>query len=290
MDAIDLVADKTQKVPQMLDGFIGILKKPALACIPQVINKIASKFSSSVIALFALVYAVYCIKNAVICCFFEESPKSMAFSLAVVAIIAVIANSYLVYKTLDSFENIIKASPCRISSGNVFSVIAFLSVLCAIFSLVGGIYYAFEFKSFQLIIAGVVGAVFFMLLALYSSNTDEFAIVEDQNASAGEDFASIITFFVKVVLRLVPIAVFAITVIGICQCVPELFESYVESHGESNYLDAGSMSIVMLSLGGFLLIGLLPIAAYIYYLINYILLDIIRAVLSLPGKLDELKK
>ena len=37
-------------------------------------------------------------------------------------------------------------------------------------------------------------------------------------------------------------------------------------------------------------VGLIPLIAYIYYLISYVSLDIIRALLSLPQKLDELKK
>ena len=46
----------------------------------------------------------------------------------------------------------------------------------------------------------------------------------------------------------------------------------------------------MYALGGFLFVGMIPLVAYIYYLVSYVSLDIIRAILSLPQKLDELKK
>ena len=50
------------------------------------------------------------------------------------------------------------------------------------------------------------------------------------------------------------------------------------------------MIMKMESLRMFLLVGCIPLFAYIYYLISYVSLDLIRAVLSLPQKLDELKK
>ena len=50
------------------------------------------------------------------------------------------------------------------------------------------------------------------------------------------------------------------------------------------------MVSMMYALGGFLFVGMIPLVAYIYYLVSYVSLDIIRAVLSLPQKLDELKK
>ena len=149
---------------------------------------------------------------------------------------------------------------------------------------------AFNFKYFLFLVYGVIGAIFFFLLALYNSVPEEFAVVQDENASAGEDFTAITTFAIKVSLRLIPIIIFVVPIIGIVNCIPEIFTGYVQSSGDSNYLDIGSMIASMTMLGGFLLVGLIPLIAYIYYLISYVSLDIIRALLSLPQKLDELKK
>ena len=73
-------------------------------------------------------------------------------------------------------------------------------------------------------------------------------------------------------------------------CIPEIFKSYTQSYGDATYLNIGQMVSMMYALGGFLFVGMIPLVAYIYYLVSYVSLDIIRAILSLPQKLDELKK
>ena len=119
---------------------------------------------------------------------------------------------------------------------------------------------------------------------------EEFAIEEDEKASAGEDFTAIATFGIKVILRLVPIVIFVLPIIGIFYCIPEIFKAYTQSYGDATYLNIGQMVSMMYALGGFLFVGMIPLVSCIYYLVSYVSLDIIRAVLSLPQKLDELKK
>lgn len=290
MAKVDFVTEKCNIVPEFMDYAVDFMKKPVISCIPALINKITSKFSFVTIALFAVFYIVYCLKNMVISFFFESGPSGMAFGLAVAAVVITLLSIYVIYKTMGIFDSIIASSRCRISSLNIFSIMVLFFQVMAIVSFIGGIYMAFNFKYFLFLVYGVIGAIFFFLLALYNSVPEEFAVVQDENASAGEDFTAITTFAIKVSLRLIPIIIFVVPIIGIVNCIPEIFTSYVQSSGDSNYLDIGSMIASMTMLGGFLLVGLIPLIAYIYYLISYVSLDIIRALLSLPQKLDELKK
>lgn len=290
INSVDPVIEKLQLISKLIDKLLDMLKLPIFKCIPALVNKLASGFGSVIIALFALIYALYCFKNAVVCCFFEDAPGGFAIAMAGVAIVSIVANCYLVHKTLGMFDKIISTSQCRISSLNIFSIFTFVNIFAAICSVPAGVYFMFEFKDFMFLIRGVVGFVLFILLALYSSAPEDFAIVADENASAGDDFATIVTFTLKVALRLVPIAVVALAIIGICQCIPHMFTAYITSYGDSHFLNADEMTVGMTYLGMFLLVGLLPLQAYVYYLISYVSLDLIRAVLSLPGKLDNAKK
>ena len=285
---IDEAAEKLEFLPKITDRVLAFLKKPVIAGFPPLVNKITSKFGGAIAAVFSIIFAINCLKNALVSCFFENAPAGMMFGYAVAALIFIVVNCFLIHKMDGVFDKIIKTSPSRISSKNIFVIASFLSVLVALVSLIGGIYLAIDCKSFNLFIYGVVGAVFFVLLAIYNSAPEDFAVAEDENASAGEDFIAVSTFSIKLILRLIPILVFVLSIVGICQCVPEIFEAYTKSHGKGTYLNVPLMMETTSALGIFLFVGFIPLLAYFYYLISYVTLGLIRATLSIPRKLDEI--
>ena len=290
LDKIDLSAEKLAILPKAIDSVNGFIKTPVVSAIPAVVNKIASKFGAVAVTLFGLLYACYCLKNMLISFFFEDAPAGLAFGCSVFALIAIVFSNYIIYKTDGIFDDIVKSSACRISSLNIFSIMTVFSVFASLASFVLGIYATFEYKEFEFFLFGLAGLIFFSLIALYCSTPEDFAITEDKNASAGEDFIALVTFSIKTVLRLVPIAVFVLAIVGIIQCIPETIETYTESVGSSIVMYTESMVCDMTTLGYFLLVGMIPLAAYFYYLGSYVSLDIIRAILSLPRALNELKK
>lgn len=290
LSKVDVVTEKCNIVPKFMDYSIVFMKKPVIACIPALLNKIISRFSLVTVALFTVLYIIYCLKNMVISFFFDEGPAGMCFGMVIYAIFAFALCSYVIDKTMGIFDNVIANSSCRISSFNIFSIMTVFFQFLALGSLVGGIYGAIEAGYFMLVIYGIVGALFFFLLSVYNSSPEEFAIVLDKDASAGEDCVAIFTFMIKVVLRLVPIAIFVLLVVGIVDCIPAIFTTYTHSFGNSISLEAEVMVGEMTSVGAYLLVGLLPVFAYIYYLLSYLSLDLVRAVLSLPKKLDNIQK
>ena len=290
LDKIDLFTAKLAALPKAIDSISGLIKTPVVSAIPAIVNKIASKFGAVAVTLFSLLYACYCLKNALISVFFEDAPAGLAFGCFALALIAIIFSNYIIYKTDGIFEDIVKSSACRISSLNIFAIMTVFNVFASIASFGLGIYAAIECKEFEFVLYGLAGLVFFILIALYCSTPEDFAITEDKNASAGEDFIALVTFSIKTVLCLVPIAVFILAIVGICQCIPAMIETYTESIGSKIYMDINAMVYDMTVLGYFLLVGMIPLFAYFYYLCSYVSMDIIRAILSLPRALNELKK
>lgn len=290
MDKVDMVTEKCNIVPEFLEYAVNYMKKPVITCIPALINKITSKFSLVTVCLLALVYAIYCLKNMVVSFFFKSGPSGISFGLALGAIIVTLLSCYIIYKTNGIFDKIIASSQCRISSLNFFSIMVLFFLFMTVILLVGGIYAAIAFKYFMFLVFGIGGAIFTFLMALFCAVPEDFSIAEDEKVSAGEDFIAIATFSVKVVLRLVPILIFIASIAGIVVLIPAIFRLYTQSSGDTVQLQGGLMLSEMFFYANFLLIGLFPLAAYLYYLITYVSLDLIRAVLSLPQKLDELKK
>lgn len=286
MGKLDEFAERISILPKMLDKGMVFLKKPEVACIPTVISKIASKFSGLASALFSALFTLYCLKNFVISMFSKWAPTGIIFGFVITGLIALFINYYILYKTDGIFNKIITTSHCRISSVNIFTIFSFLFLFLAAVSLIGGLYAGIEFKSFQMIIMAIVGTLLCLVMSIFNANPEEFAIVEDSEASAGEDFVTIATFSIKIVLKLIPLVVFILPLIGFFRSIPEVFTTYIQE-GE---VDANTMMTKTFELAGFLMVGIIPLLAYFYYLFSYVFLDIIRAVLSLPHKLDELKK
>ncbi|MBE6378929.1 MAG: hypothetical protein E7051_08965 [Lentisphaerae bacterium] len=286
MDKIDSTTEKYNFVSKFMDYAVDFMKKPQISCISPLVNKITSKLSLVTAVLFAVFYVVFCLKNMVICFFFEDAPYGMAFFLAIAAIVITLLGIYIIDKMSGILDNIITTSQCRISSLNYFSIITLFFEVTIIISFFGGIYMAVKEKSIIFAVLGIIGAFFSLMCALYSSSPENFSVVQDKKASAGEDLVTIIFFGIKTVLRLIPIITFLAPIIGICLIIPEIFETY--TYSDFKILKVGEMVQNMIIFGCFLLVGMLPLVAYINYLTNYIIIDIIRAILSLPQKLDKL--
>ena len=287
LNQIDKATEKLLILPKKIDLVYDFIKKPVIAGIPAVVTKLASKFSVYTVTLLSLVYALLCLKNMTICFGYKDAPAGMGFWLTIAAFVALAFNTYILYKTDGMFEDIIKSSQCRISSCNIFAIMTMIYLFTAVVAFFGGIYLTIEVKAASPLFIGIGGAFFFLLMALYNSTPEDFAIVEDKEASAGEDFIALTTFSVKVVLRLLPIVIFALSILGIVQCIPAITETYTESFSGHNFLHGDIMVAEMTSLGAYLLIGLLPLFAYFYYLASYVSLDLIRAILSMPRALSN---
>ncbi|MCD4726360.1 MAG: hypothetical protein K8R46_01770, partial [Pirellulales bacterium] len=100
-------------------------------------------------------------------------------------------------------------------------------------------------------------------------------------SDAGEEAIGIVTFLFKALMRLVPVA-FGAGVI--CGTLLLGFACYLPFSGE------GGLSVVQptwnMAAYSLILSALLPLAAYLLFLLYYLLHDLCRAILALPSKLD----
>lgn len=290
VENIDKTAEKCNSIINgFFDKYLELLKAKDDAILGGV-EYVASRFGVFAMIVCGLLYTILCLKNMFFSIFFKDSPVKMCFVLAIGSLIALAICVYAATKMMDALSKVISSSVCKISSLNIFSVMTAIGLLLTVASLLGGIYFAIEFETVQLFLYGLGGAVFFALITLYTANPEKFGIVADETASAGEDFVSISTFGLKVMLRLVPVALLVLSVIGIIQIIPMLFTSYIRSGENANHLMTMNMLADMTTSMVFVFIGLMPLVVYLIYISYYVALDLIRAILQLPGKLDGLKK
>ncbi len=282
-------ADAT-KLPTILSSFIGILigKARTLLSIPRLtaLFTAAGSFGQLIVlagALLALIYGiVYAIKY--------DSFEIFLYGLASVLILAVL--QFVARRLLDACASILKTSPTRVASVAVLECLGLVLLLAALGALVSGIIAAIQIESFTPLIPALVSFIVltaFAGVALHPS----LANVEEAPATAGEEAIGLFSFFAKAGLALQPLlfAVYATT--GAIVILFALFGRDISfALGglllppiDISFSGGGSIGAAIIATA-----CLLPLMTYLSFLLYYLLIDVLRAILSIPGKLDQLRR
>jgi hypothetical protein len=125
--------------------------------------------------------------------------------------------------------------------------------------------------------------VFLEFLALLAFNPKEVTIKIVKSNSAGQEAIGIITFFIKAFMKLIPIFFGVLVVVWTIM----LFIAFIGLFGSApgNAWMRGNWYAVQI-----LNAVLLPFIAYIIFVLLYLCIDVIKAILSVPEKLDKLAK
>lgn len=162
----------------------------------------------------------------------------------------------------------------------------------------------------------LIGLVVFIVceyVAFISLNPQTLSISVVPDARAGEEAVGVLSFLLKVLLRLVPVAFGAGVVYGTLWLLYACFLAFVPPEGPDQLktfmgpeklrgLEAAmDPASVEKTLGVWpaqvtasqatqwiICFAALPFVTYFFFLLYYLLVDLIRAVLSIPGKLDAL--
>lgn len=203
---------------------------------------------------------------------------------------------YVALRFLNANEALVRNSPSRVGSAALLDCLALILLVGAVLGLVGGIVVAIRSGEFL----PFVGAVFvaaMMLLGAGSALNPKLANVRIEESSAGEEAIGLASFFGKVSLALLPL-LFAITALaGVLVIVVAFFSSgdrtgagavvqaFMSDIGPGGLNDPGLAGVALLVLA-----CLFPLFAYLGFLFLYLSLDLMRAVLEVPRKLDRLAR
>lgn len=208
----------------------------------------------------------------------SNSFKAFLFGIAWVLIIFVA--QYTAHKFLGAGEKLIKNNPTQLASKTFLDCFAFLVMIGGVIAFIMGIVNAVQYKSFQPFIWGLGMAVFLEFVALVSFNPKEITIDIVDDNSAGQEAIGIITFFIKAIMKLVPILFGVGVTIGTVMLLINMFGLF-GSNWPSAYME-GNVTAMQI-----LYAALLPFLSYLFFVLAYLGIDVIRAILSIPGKLDK---
>jgi len=194
----------------------------------------------------------------------------------------VLVLQYVAAKFVLAGRVLLRTSPGELSSRAFLDCIGMIGFLLGVVFFILGIFNGIHGENWAIFALGaglLAVACFFLVLTL---NPAMLNIAIRDYSNAGEEAIGILTFFMKVFLRLVPLAYgMGLMVATILIAVSEV------------QILRGRIGDFM-ELGGALFLtiyaALLPFVAYLFFVLYYLGIDVLRAILSLPRKLDELNR
>ncbi len=184
-----------------------------------------------------------------------------------------------------AMPRLIRSTPTRMSSAAFLDSFAVIMIISGVLWLAAFTLWAIRYEYLNYFFIGV--GIFFGCeqCALLSLNPDALNIRISEEASSGEEAVGIISFFLMLPMRFVPV-VFGIgaTVgtVGLLAC-----SLYYLKGGESVET---AMTYAPVAVGVVFGCAAFPLLMYIYFVFDYLILDVIRSILVIPSKIDRLSE
>jgi hypothetical protein len=220
--------------------------------------------------LFALIYAI-------------RTNDFMGFLMGIIWVLLIFVVQYTARKFLNAGETLIQNNPTQLASQAFLDCFAFLALIGGVVALILHIIWAIRGAGFETLLRGLGMFVFLEFLALLAFNPKEVTIKIVKTNSAGQEALGIITFFIKAFMRLIPIFFGVLIVVWTIMLFIAVIGLMGSSPGRA-WNNGIEYATQILSA------ALLPFIAYIFFVLFYLCIDVIKAILSIPEKLDKLGK
>ncbi|MBL9200530.1 MAG: hypothetical protein JNL39_08485 [Opitutaceae bacterium] len=215
-----------------------------------------------------------------------------AVGLGLVAALAVA--QYAAMRFLDAADTLISNTPGRVSSSAFLECTGLLVLLAAVAMLATGIGASIRLGSFTLLIPTLVGTIVCTAVGAIALHP-ALANTHPGTGGAGEEAVGLLSFAAKAGLKIVPIYFGLLALTGALAVLTSFFSRDGSVAGAAQTM-LDSLPVRLPIPGGqvgtaaIITACLIPIAAYAGFLLYQLSIDLVRAVLSLPGKLDSLRR
>jgi len=235
-----------------------------------------------------------------------------AMFLGIVGVFALAVLQYAASRFSGALDRLNRTTPGRIASTAFPDCCALGNMVLGLVALLGLAVVAIQWNRFPLILPGVGLFILCQYVAIVALNPDTINLSLASDVGAGEEAIGLLSFLVKVTLRVVPVA-FGVGVVWgtlILLYAHFLLLSHPEGIEEIRAFitpeqiaelptgpdpAATEQLVAMLPARQaateaetiLLLSGALPLVAYMVFLVYYLLVDVLRAILIIPQKLDK---
>jgi hypothetical protein len=216
------------------------------------------------------------------------------FATGVGMVVALAVAQYAAIRFLGASDNIIASTPSRVSSSAFLDCVGVLAILAAVAIVLGGIASSIVARTaVPLIPAVIMGAILTCggAVALHPRTVNVSA---GETTTAGEEAIGLLSFFFKNALKLVPLFFVLLSAAGALTLLLSFFDGGASASAAQGIINSVPMPIPVgagLSGSALVLMGcLVPIFSYFVFLLQYLIVDVLRAILAVPNKLDSLRR
>lgn len=195
------------------------------------------------------------------------------------------AFQYVAGKFCDLSDRLNRATSGTLSSTVLPDCFALLCLVAGLAALFGSVPMAVHLSMYSIILLGVAGFVVCVYMAVVALNpsTLNITIIADE-ARPSEEAIHVLVFLLKSLLRSVPVAFGAGIIAGTLTLGYAGYEAMVGDDLWAARLTSDAARTTLIFSAA------LPLAAYLLFLLHYLLIDLCRVVLGLPDKLDGLAR
>ena len=266
-------------------GFISDALSPQLVQRALALAKRWGHYAVLAGAALTLAYAIYgAIK--------ENSFAIFAVGLGLVAAIGVA--QFAAMRFLDAADSLIASTPGRVVSSAFLECAGLLAILFAVSTLLGGIAGAIAAGSLVPLLPALFITVVLTSLGAIALHP---ALVNTHpgTGTAGEEAIGLLSFAAKAGLRVAPLFFALLAAAGGLALLSGFFGrggAFASAAQSALDLFPIPLPFAGAQLGSALVIVacLVPMVAYAGFLLQHLVIDLLRAVLSLPGKIDALRR
>jgi hypothetical protein len=183
---------------------------------------------------------------------------------------------------LDAGFALLRKSPSELSSSAVLAFFALVFLAGAVYCFLMGLYGLINggpFLDFGYWMGGFAVLLFACGIALHPSTVN---VTAGTDMSAGEEALGISMFLVKLPVRLVPFLFGVASVVGLCAAV---YLFYLVIAEDLLFVTDEAYDIARSVLG----VGLIPFLVYVGFALAYLLVELLRAILRTPGRIEALR-
>jgi len=269
------------KFVELIGKVLGAKFFDATAYIFTLIGHWATLAAAGLWFVFCLIAAIAVKQQVLLAAFRVPMSPGMLIVAGLVGAAVILILQYVASRFLQSGERLIKSSPSSMASKGYLECVGLLLLISGVVIFIFGIVGLFYGR-----VAGFFTSLAWLIITVYwtcfALNPETVNIQIAAESSAGQEFIGIVTFWAKSALKLVPIAFGVALALGtILLIVATIMAAIGGVTGARGALvGAGAGDLIGFGL-------LLPLLAYMGFLAYYLVIDIILAILKLPGLLEK---
>ena len=190
---------------------------------------------------------------------------------------------FIAVRFIQAGSRLIDSSPTKINNMEIIRLLGFLIVAISVGICAFGIYYGVKLSQLEPAMVGILTLIIGIVGASLVFSPQYLNISRSDDASAGLELLGLVSFFVKMSVVLAPYIYLLGTIASIIFGLRGLY------YMSQNELNGGAM-MTSSALSFAIVASIFPLVIYLYFLVYYLLIDVIRAILDIDINVRNINK